>query len=149
MMTEEPLYKVEIEWNEGRRGTMSSPKLSQKIEVATPPEFPGGVEGIWSPEHLFVAAVSSCFMTTFTAIAENSKLDFDKLEIKAFGRLGKCEGKFMITEIILRPKLVITDEQYFEKANRILEKAETACLISRSVKSKFIFEPEVVIAAYS
>lgn len=149
MMTDEPLYEVEIHWDGGRRGTMSSPNLNQKIEVATPPEFPGGVEGIWSPEHLFVASVSSCFMTTFTAIAENSKLDFDKLEIKALGRLGKREGKFMMTEIILRPKLVITDERYAEKANRILEKAEMACLISRSVKSKFVFEPEVVISAYS
>jgi len=35
------------------------------IEVATLPEFPKGIPGIWSPEHLFTAAVSSCLMTTF------------------------------------------------------------------------------------
>jgi organic hydroperoxide reductase OsmC/OhrA len=52
---------------------MSSPELNNKIEVATPPQFPKGVQGIWSPEHLFTAPVNSCFMTTFLAIAENSR----------------------------------------------------------------------------
>lgn len=59
------------------KGIMSSPILPLKIEVATPPEFPKGMEGIWSPEHLLVAAVNSYLMTTFLAIAENSKLEFN------------------------------------------------------------------------
>lgn len=42
------------------------------IEVATPPEFPKGIPGMWSPEHLFTAAVSGCLMTTFLSIAEKS-----------------------------------------------------------------------------
>ena len=78
---EASLYNVNITWNKDRKGMMCSPELqaitgSSCIEVATPPDFPKGIPGIWSPEHLFTAAVSSCFMTTFLAIAENSKMDF-------------------------------------------------------------------------
>ena len=64
-------YDVNVEWNEARKGTMSSSVLTDKIEVATPPQFPNGMNNIWSPEHLLVAAVNSCLMTTFLAIAEN------------------------------------------------------------------------------
>ena len=69
-------YEVNLEWKEDRKGLLSSPILTHEIEVATPPEFPKGMAGIWSPEHLFVAAVNSCLMTSFLAIAENSKFEF-------------------------------------------------------------------------
>jgi organic hydroperoxide reductase OsmC/OhrA len=69
-MDDKHLYEVNLEWKNARIGDLSSPVLNDKIEVATPPEFPKGIEGVWSPEHLFVSAVSSCLMTTFLAIAE-------------------------------------------------------------------------------
>lgn len=140
-------YDVDLNWNEGRQGTLSSDTLDETIEVATPPEFPGGVEGIWSPEHLFVASVSSCFMTTFTAIAEYSKLNYEELRVPATGTMSNESGKFVITEIILRPELVIMDEGQKDKALRILQKAEEACLITRSIKTKVKLEPIVAIAA--
>lgn len=138
-------YDVELQWKEGRIGTLNSDNLEDEIDVATPPEFPGGVEGIWSPEHLFVASVSSCFMTTFTAIAEYSKLSFENLSVHAVGTMSNASGKFSITEIILKPKLVIADADKEKKAHRILEKAEEACLITRSINTKVILEPEVLI----
>ena len=87
---ESHVYNVEINWNKDRKGVMCSRELSQEsgdlnscIEVATPPEFPKGVPGIWSPEHLFTAAVSSCLMTTFLSIAE-------KLFISSFAFSTSC-----------------------------------------------------------
>ncbi len=142
-------YQVDLDWKEGRIGTMSSPKLDEKIEVATPPQFDGGVEGIWSPEHLFVSSVSSCFMTTFVAIAEYSKLKFENLKVNAIGKLSKQDGKFVVSEITLNPELTITDEKFVDKAKRIMEKAEEACLITRSIKTSIHFEPTVTIAALS
>lgn len=140
-------YQVDLDWKEGRIGTLSSPELEDEIEVATPPQFDGGVEGIWSPEHLFVSSVSSCFMTTFVAIAGFSKLKFENLEVKATGKLDKEDGKFVVSEITLNPELTITDEKFVDKAKRIMEKAEEACLITRSIKTKINFEPNVTIAA--
>ena len=147
MMTDQHIYDVDLEWQEGRIGLLRSEKLDDEIKVATPPEFPGGVERIWSPEHLFVSSVSSCFMTTFAAIAEYSKLEYEGLTVHASGVMSRVNGKFAISEIFLRPVLVIADEKQVDKAYRILEKAEEACLISRSVKTEIVLEPKVVMAA--
>ncbi len=140
-------YHVDLDWKEGRIGSLSSPELEDKIEVATPPQFDGGVEGTWSPEHLFVSSVSSCFMTTFVAIAEYSKLNFENLSVNATGKLSKEDGKFVVSEITMNPELTIADEKFADKAKRIMEKAEEACLITRSIKTTIHFEPKVTIAA--
>jgi len=142
-------YNVDINWKNSRKGIMCSPELNKKngicIEVATPPEFPKGMEGIWSPEHLFVAAASSCLMTTFLAIAENSTLDFISFGCQAKGKLETIEGKLMMSEIMLKPTVVIHDELHQNKAIRILKKAEDACLISHSIKSKITMEITVQV----
>jgi peroxiredoxin-like protein len=142
-------YNVDVNWNAERKGTMCSPELSQEsgicIEVATPPEFPKGMPGIWSPEHLFTAAVSSCLMTTFLSIAENSKLSFTHFSCKSKGKLEQVEGKFMMSEILLEPTVTIVDEKDRERAERILQKSEAACLISNSVKSKVTMQATIVV----
>jgi peroxiredoxin-like protein len=138
-------YNVNLKWNAERVGEVSSPELKSKIEVATPPQFPKGVEGVWSPEHFFTAAVNSCFMTTFLAIAENSRLEFKEFNCNAVGVLDQVEGKFLMTEVILNPTLVITKEDDKEKALRVLDKSEKACLISNSITSKVSLNPTVIL----
>ena len=139
-------YNTDIKWDQGRRGTLTSPVLSNSITVATPPEFPKGEPNIWSPEHLYVAAANGCLMTTFLAIAENSKLDFISFNSTAIGKLEKVENTFMISEIELKPKVVLRNEKDRERAIRIIEKSEKACLISNSMKSKIVLSPEVIIS---
>ncbi|MBI3233033.1 MAG: OsmC family protein, partial [Bacteroidetes bacterium] len=104
--------------------------------VATPPPFNGGMSGYWSPEHLYTAAVGSCLMTTFLAIAENSKLEFHSFTCKAEGKLEMVESKYLMTEVYLEPTIAIAQEKDIERAERIIQKSETACLISNSVKAK-------------
>lgn len=144
-MAQEHYYEVTVKWDKDRIGTMTSAILNNSIEVATPPEFNKGVPGIWSPEHLLVAAVNSCLMTTFLAIAENSKLEFSTFTSQANGKLEIVEGKYMITEITLRPVVKIMNQADTEKAMKIIQKAEAGCLISNSIKSRIILEPEVNI----
>ncbi len=142
-------YQVDIAWSGDRRGMMCSPELTVSnngagcIEIATPPEFPKGIPGIWSPEHLFTASVSSCLMTTFLAIAENSKLEFSSFRCNSKGKLEQVDGKFLMTEVLLRPEVTITDERNRDRALRVLEKSEANCLISNSIKAKVIMEPTV------
>lgn len=139
-------YNVDISWKHDRVGAMSSPELSEIIEVATPPQFPGGVDGIWSPEHLFTAAVSSCFMTTFLAIAQNSRLEYSQFECKSRGKLEKVDGKFVISEVYLEPSVTVHNEDDIRRAIRVMEKSEQNCLISRSINSKVIMEdPKVLV----
>ena len=135
-------YSTEVEWTGERRGDLSAPHLPD-LEVDAPPEFKGH-EGAWTPEHLFVAAVNSCFMTTFLAIAENSKLEFVSFSADAKGKLEKLEGQgFIMTEVVLRPKLLVSHARDLERAGRILEKAEKNCLISNSIKTETRLESKV------
>lgn len=147
---ESHLYHVDVTWSNDRKGLMCSPELddSQKcLEVATPPEFPKGMPGIWSPEHLFTAAVSSCLMTTFLAIAENSKLDFISFRCESDGKLEKIDGKYRMSEVILKPRLVITSENDRDKALKVLQKAESNCLITNSISAKVTMMPSVSVIA--
>ncbi len=141
-MEDRYFYSTEVEWTGERHGDLRAPVLPQ-LQVDAPPEF-NGHDGVWTPEHLFVASVNSCFMTTFLAIAENSKLDFVSFKTGATGKLEKLDGRgFAITEIKLHPKLVLSHARDLERANRILEKAERNCLISNSIKSETKLEAEI------
>lgn len=137
-------YTTTVKWENERIGTLSSPTLPD-IKVATPPEFPKGAPNIWSPEHMFVASANICLMTTFLAIAENSKFEFKSFTSDATGKLEKVDGKFMMSEIEFRPVITITDETKKEKALRLIEKSEMFCLISNSMKSKMILNPTINI----
>ncbi|MFM2206152.1 MAG: hypothetical protein RL213_127 [Bacteroidota bacterium] len=136
-------YEVGVEWVADRKGELRSPDLTQAITVATPPQFPKGMPDIWSPEHLFTAAVNSCLMTTFLSIAENSGLEFISFRSKGTGKLETVDGKYIMSEVILEPVVEIAHEKDVERTLRILKKSEAACLISNSVKSKITFLPTV------
>ncbi|HCM75384.1 MAG TPA: osmotically inducible protein OsmC [Cytophagales bacterium] len=144
-------YEVNINWNQDRRGMMCAPEINSVLgengclEVATPPQFDKGIPGKWSPEHLFTAAVSSCLMTTFLAIAENYKLDFTGFACASKGKLEKVEGKFLMTEVILEPTVTIVREEDYDKAIKVLHKSEAACLISNSIKSKVTMVPFIKV----
>lgn len=136
-------YKTYLKWDEGRIGTLSSETLDS-FKVATPPEFPKGVPNTWSPEHLYVASINACLMTTFLAIAENSKLEFISFSCESKGKLEKVDGRFMISEVELRPEIKVNNERDKERAGRIIVKAEEHCLISNSVKTKIILSPNII-----
>lgn len=144
-MNEKHVYPVSLKWDSGRVGIMNAPGLEDKITVATPPEFDKGVPGIWSPEHLYTASVLSCFMTTFLAIAEYSKLEFEDFDCTADGILEKEDRRFLMTEIHLKARLKLSNPDKKERAERILQKSESACLISNSIKTKVTLETEIVV----
>ena len=89
------------------------------------------------------AAVGSCFVATFYALAEMAKMEFLGLELVVEGRLGKPEGKLRFTEIYLKPTLNIARHSDNELANRLLAKAHEGCLISRSLICPAHLEPLV------
>jgi organic hydroperoxide reductase OsmC/OhrA len=82
-------------------------------------------------------------MTTFLALAEYSKLEFKSFDCTAEGILEKVEGKFLMTEITLHPVLTIADADKTDRALRLMEKAESACLISNSIKTTVKLDAKV------
>ncbi|MGH9775638.1 MAG: OsmC family protein [Candidatus Acidiferrales bacterium] len=138
-------YTVTADWTGPRKGVASVKGITPEITFSSPPEFKGE-SGRWTPEHFLVAAVASCFVVTFHAIAEMSKLDFLSLQLAVEGKLGKPEGKLRFTEIVLSPVLTIYTEHDRERAARLLEKAEQGCLIARSLACPVSMQPQTKIA---
>lgn len=140
-------YPFSVRWLDGRRGMASAPDGLPDIEVASPPQF-GGLAGRWTPEHLFVGAATTCWMTTFLAYAEKSRL-----EVVAVAADGEAivergdDGKVSIPRLVLRPRVTVKREEDREPALKWIRKAEETCLISRAMRATVELEPEVLVAA--
>ncbi len=134
-------YRTAVKWTEQKKGTITCAGKPE-IQVATPPEFKGH-EGIWSPEDLFVASVNVCVMTTFLSFAERAGLAFLSYESEAEGRLELVEGKFQVTAIALRPRIMLQPGGDSTKAKELIEKAEANCLISNSIKTRVSLEATI------
>jgi peroxiredoxin-like protein len=141
-MNETHAYHVTAKWEADRNGIVSAKEIHPPIHFSAPPEFKGET-GFWTPEHFLVAAVASCFIVTFYAIAAASKLEFLSLHLCVEGKLGKVEGKLQFTEITLRPELMTAYNDELERAKRILEKAHEGCLIARSLTCPVLMQPLV------
>jgi len=116
-----------------------------RIEFSAPPEF-GGKDGYWTPETFFLAAVASCFVTTFRAIAQISKFEPVFLAVAAEGMVEKGEGGYAFTEVVLKPQLTIKQSDDPQRAMRLLEKTEHSCLVSRSIKAAVRMEAQIHVA---
>jgi organic hydroperoxide reductase OsmC/OhrA len=139
-------YETATEWNEGRRGTLSSPGLPD-LPVCTPPEF-RGEPGFWTPEHLFIAAAEVCLMATFLGIAENSRLRIAGYGSSARGKLEWVDGEgYRFTEIQLLPVVELENEGDRELAGRVMLRAAKGCLVTRSMKAEASVTPRFEIRA--
>ncbi len=143
-MSQPHFYEVSIQWKEGRTGELSSPALNKTIECATPPEFPNGIPGIWSPEHLFVAAINSCYMATFLAIADNLKIAIATFSCNTISKLEMMGGKYLITQAEMFPVIqLVNPEKDMDKVTRVAEKAKVGCLVTNSMKTEVTLTPQI------
>jgi organic hydroperoxide reductase OsmC/OhrA len=138
-------YSTSVTWTERRRGKLEAPGLPT-VTTGAPPDF-GGEEGVWSPEHFFVASAEVCVMLTFLAIAEMSKLEVAGWSSSAQGKVEKVEGQgFLFTRLEIDAEVQVKRESDVHKAERILQKAENNCLVTKSMKTpvEFRFKIHVV-----
>jgi peroxiredoxin-like protein len=137
-------YRVHAFSAGGRNGVVHAEGVLSCISFSAPPEFLGE-PGRWTPEHFLVAAVASCFVSTFSGIAEKSHLGFASFNLDAEGVLGNEDGIWRFTEIKLRPVVTVLKDEDRDRAVRLLEKAEKSCLIARSLQCEVALFPAVQI----
>ncbi len=137
-------YRVSAFCAGPRKGVVQAEGVLPSISFSAPPEFLGE-PGRWTPEHLLVAAVTSCFVSTFSGMAEKSRLEFASFNMDAEGVIGSVDGIWRFTEINLRPVVALLNEVDRDRIIRLLEKAEKSCLIARSLQCKVVLFPAVRI----
>jgi organic hydroperoxide reductase OsmC/OhrA len=116
------------------------------LASAPPAEF-GGPGDQWSPESLLVAAVADCLILSFRAIARASRLEWDALGCSVDGTLDRVDRVTQFTGFKVSATLHVPTGTDEEKARRLLEKAEHACLITNSLKAESHLETTVHVAA--
>jgi peroxiredoxin-like protein len=116
------------------------------LESAPPAQF-GGPGDQWSPESLLVAAVADCFILSFRAIARASRLEWDSLSCQVEGTLDRVERVTQFTGFTVTATLDVPADTDEGKAQRLLEKAEQACLITNSLKADSHLEATVRVGA--
>lgn len=143
-MEDQYTYNAQLTWTAEKKGFFSVEGFPA-LEIATPPEF-GGHPGIWSPEHLLVASVASCIMTTFIAIAEASRFPFVGFKSDVVGTIERVDGKYQFTRIEITVELGVGSEDQVSKGERLLQKAEENCFISNSITAEVVLTPKVGVA---
>ncbi|MBB1318059.1 OsmC family protein [Shewanella sp. SR43-4] len=107
----------------------------QSIQASSAPEYKGNADKV-NPEESLLAALSSCHMLTFLAIAHLKRLPVASYVDNATADLGKNEaGKVAVVKMTLAPKVtfaqgVDVDEETLAK---IHEKAHANCFIANSL----------------
>lgn len=107
-----------------------------RVEASAAADFLGDPARV-DPEQAFVAAVASCHMLTFLAIAARKRLTIDAYRDSAIGHMEKnADGKLAITRIVLRPQITwagtTPDPGDVEKMHEL---SHEQCFIANSIRT--------------
>jgi organic hydroperoxide reductase OsmC/OhrA len=136
-------HKATIRWSrEGRDFTYKTYSRDHvwlangnEIPASATPAYLGNPQRV-DPEAALVAALSSCHMLTFLALAANKGFVVESYLDEAVGHMEKnAQGKFAITRVELQPKIVFGGAKQPLPADldALHEKAHKECFIANSV----------------
>lgn len=112
-----------------------------EVPASGAPEFLGSAVRV-DPEQAFVAALSSCHMLTFLAIAARKRLVVESYRDRAVGWLEKnADGKLAVTRVALRPEVRFAEPQDAAAVAKLHERAHEHCFIANSVTTEVAVEP--------
>ncbi|HQW00387.1 MAG TPA: OsmC family protein [Bacteroidia bacterium] len=136
-------YKVSLDWDDNFDSVTVHAGVRSPLMIGPPPEF-NGKESIWSPEHLLISSLSSCYTTTFMHFAKLLKAPIRKFHVEAsveFEREGS--GPYEAKRFIVHPFIEFMNNPGENVIESLLAKAEKYCIISKSVKGEVIIEASV------
>lgn len=113
------------------------------INASAAPAYSGDTNAI-DPEEMLVAAISSCHMLTFLAIASKRNYVVVNYQDKATGYLEKnAAGKIAITLVELAPVVVFSGEKLpnQEELEQLHHRAHANCFIANSVQCEIRVKP--------
>lgn len=135
-------FEVQLNWLCKHKGILWADDVEGTINVATPEVF-GGEGNEWSPEHLFLGSLSSCFMSTYLNYAKKIGCDINRLTCSTQGTVELINGKYEFIKLDVFPMVYVSNEEHLESARLALEKAEKYCLTCNSVKGEVVFHGNV------
>ena len=101
------------------------------------PEFKGDAHRV-NPEEAFVAALSTCHLLTFLALAARKGWIVDTYTDAAFGVMERnSQGKYWVSRVTLRPKVTFSGEHQpsTDEISALHHTAHDNCFVANSVSS--------------
>ncbi|MCP3738445.1 OsmC family protein [Rossellomorea sp. BNER] len=118
-----------------------------KTQVSIPSEMNGPGIGT-NPDEMLLGAAATCYIITLAAMLERSKIDKVNLSMDSEGIVDEMNGVITYKKIIHRPHLILrqnaTDKQ-IQLAQKLTEKAEISCMITRAIKGNVDVELEACV----
>jgi organic hydroperoxide reductase OsmC/OhrA len=127
-----------------RAHTSSAPPASIELMLSADPAFRGSAEKI-NPEQLVVAAVSSCQLLSFLAIAARARIQVLEYDDRAEAEMPEEEQPMRLTRLTLKPRIVVGPGVTEERVLRLAELAHEECYIANSLNSEVSLEPTVKV----
>ncbi len=113
------------------------------LVVSAAPQYRGDPSKL-NPEELFVAALASCQLLTYLALAGRAGITVLAYEDRPVGTLAIADKKMRITEVVLRPRIVLDAGSDTAKARALVDAAHDGCFIASSVRAMVRLEPEIL-----
>jgi organic hydroperoxide reductase OsmC/OhrA len=115
-------FTTETVWNAGLAGTGLSGE-GRSLTV--------GHEGEWSPEHLLLLAVESCFMSTLLALARADGVDI--LGYVSNAQLHPPDDPQAALSILLNPCIVVLSQADAERIRVLARQAREESVVARAL----------------
>ena len=128
-----------------QEGTVSVNSVGLETLPTTPPPQFGGPEGYWSPETMLVGSVANCYILTFRAVARAMKLEWHSLSCEVDGVLDRVDRVLQFTEFHVKAILHVPPGCDESKAERVLERASTHCLVTNSLKGTETVDAKIIV----
>ncbi len=138
-------YRVSASGTEEGLLTMTSDGLPG-LTAEGPAEFDGPGDQ-WSPETLLMSAAAACFVLSFRAVATASKLEWVALSCSAEGELDRIDKVTRFTKVTTHAELTVKNAADTSKAEKLLEKAESICLIANSLQAERVLLSSIHVAS--
>ena len=106
-----------------------------------------GDAAVLNPEQLLVMAASSCQMLWFLHVAAKARVDVIEYADAATGLMPMDVEPTRVTEITLRPRIVVASETTEARVRKLLHTAHEHCYIANSLTSSVAIEPEIELRA--
>jgi organic hydroperoxide reductase OsmC/OhrA len=126
-----------------RTHTAQAPPAEQEIRLTTGEEK--GDPAVLNPEQLVLMAASSCQMLWFLHLASKARVDVVSYEDEAGALMPDGEEPMRITEMTLRPRIVIAGPASEERVRKLVRTAHENCYIANSLSSAMTIEPSIEI----
>ncbi|NHJ13996.1 MAG: OsmC family peroxiredoxin [Candidatus Thorarchaeota archaeon] len=135
-------YDVRVSWDHDDGGAVHVEGMPD-IRVVKP-KGEESTPDLYTPEHLFVAAATVCFMNSFIYFTRRMHIEFKSFECSATGTLEQVDRSFEVTRISTKSRLVIESEDLRQKFRRALELGAKYCFVANSMKCPVTHENEII-----